>query len=135
MSRAFTPELWQGLISASPTRLRITGDSMEPTLRTGETIELAPPPALPLPGDILVYQRNDQLVVHRYLGFGHFQGDNSATPDARVPAEAIVGMATAVFRGNKSHKIPRRFSPRACIRLFSLQVRRVVAGLRNCRKG
>lgn len=135
MSRVFTPELWQGLVSTAPTRLRITSDSMAPTLVAGEIIELGPVPALSRPGDILVYQRDEQLVVHRYLGFGRFQGDNSPKPDAPVPAKAIVGIVSGVIRNNQLYKIPRRFSPRACIRLFRLQVKGVSVALRNCRKG
>ena len=130
MPSAFTPELWQGLVASSPTRLRVTSDSMTPTLNRGETIELGPVPSLLMPGDILVYQRDEGLVVHRYLGQGRFQGDNAERADPRVARQHIVGIARAVLRDDRLHPIPRRFSPRACIRLIRLQVNCVIAALR-----
>jgi hypothetical protein len=131
MRSAITPAFWQRLISTSPTRLRITSDSMCPLLQPGETIELGPLPAILIPGDILVYQRKQHLIVHRYLGCGYFQGDNSARADTLVPPEDIIGIAAGVIRDDLLQPIPRRFSPRACIRLFRLQVKRVLAVLRK----
>jgi hypothetical protein len=48
--------------------LPMRGESMTPTLRAGQLIDVALTPCEPELGDLLLYRQQDYLVVHRYLG-------------------------------------------------------------------
>jgi Peptidase S24-like len=78
-------------------RMRVYGESMLPTLFPGDVVEIesCSPESL-RPGEIVLAIREDRLFLHRLVspctisGFT-LRGDSNPNPDARFPAEAMLG--------------------------------------------
>jgi signal peptidase I len=86
--------------------LRVTGTSMLPALRPGDVIEFdARGSTQAEPGDVVLYRRDESLVVHRVLARDNdcliTQGDSLAAPDATVPLADVLGRAVVLNRGNR----------------------------------
>ena len=83
-------------------RLRVTGESMVPLLRTGDHIiaQRVPGASLRL-GDLVVIRLDAALVTHRLIANGvvdgwYTKGDNSLSVDPPVPAAEILGRVVAI---------------------------------------
>jgi polysaccharide export outer membrane protein len=91
-----------GLSAALP----VTGSSMEPTLRPGDRVVIAPCLGLPRPGQILMMRAGGTLVAHRLVRvemrggrrWYRTQGDAARALDAGVLREDILGHVVAVLR-------------------------------------
>ncbi len=96
------------LRSGYPVRFRVTGRSMTPAIRHGETVIVAPVSAADLrPGDVALYARGKRVFAHRLLAVVQDQGkhpsfllrgDNMPDCDRPVGAEAILGKLVQVKR-------------------------------------
>ena len=88
----------RGIAAASPLRLRLSGDCMEPSLPADALVDVVPA-RFYWPGDVLVFEGSDgRLTAHRVLGPRpgremryYTRGDRSPVVDSAVPASAIVG--------------------------------------------
>jgi signal peptidase I len=89
--------------------VRIHGNSMVPLLCAGDEVLVERPPRRWRAGDLVVFERDGQLVVHRLLRMviqaGSVeqacvtQGDNARIADAPVVETQVAGRAVAVRRG------------------------------------
>ena len=91
-----------------------TGRSMIPTLRLGDTIEVAPadPPSLRV-GDVLLFRPSEQasLCVHRVVrreaGGLRTRGDGNNGEDWwLLEPDAVQGRVVAVWRGDRRRRLP-----------------------------
>jgi signal peptidase I len=99
------------LARGSSVRFRADGDSMYPTIRSGESITVVAVAAdAVVPGEILLYRRGVRLLAHRVVavttsGAGRvfeLRGDAKASSDAPVGADAVVGKVVAVRRRGRT---------------------------------
>lgn len=123
--------MWREILSAGPVRFTIVDDGMAPTLRPGDTVLLSPLNTGLLPGDVGVYSRLGQLVVHRYLGSGRFRGDNRLCPDPPVPRTSIVARVTEVFRDGEFVAIKEGIPLRVRFHRAIVHLRHLLRGLRR----
>lgn len=98
-------------------RVRLTGHSMKPLLRTGSCLRFSTGSS-PSVGDIVLLRVahgcDDKLVAHRVLAvdaqYVWTKGDSSTTPDPPVPHARVLGAAAALeIRGRIA--IPLRNAP------------------------
>lgn len=120
--------------------LRVRGTSMVPALWPGDTVRVARMHARGFrAGDIAVFARGGQLVVHRVVTTTHgagggvlvTRGDAQVHTDAPVLPSEIVGVATAVrrFRGERPIAPARPLASRHVARVVrAWQVVRVLLG-------
>ena len=92
-------------------RITATGTSMYPTIRPGDIIEIVPfggTGDLLEPGEVVALNRDDDMVVHRFIGYFErdgrrwvfTRGDSVLRADEPVPAEAVAGRVVTVIRGD-----------------------------------
>ena len=92
-------------------RFRASGLSMQPTIRDGETVTLAPIRTRePRRGDVVLSNQAGRLVAHRLVGFAAgadgridvvLRGDASASCDAPLDREAILARVITVDRDGR----------------------------------
>jgi signal peptidase I len=84
----------------------VSGTSMEPTLRAGQTLAVEFTPETLRCGDVLLFRQVDALVVHRLLGsardgagriYYRTRGDGQPALDPPVAPERVVGRVVAVL--------------------------------------
>jgi len=104
------------LRSLGEARLAVGGASMLPSIWPGDVLEIHRVAAADLaPGDILVFARENRLVVHRVLRVNGetdgvvliTRGDCSPRADSPISAEELLGRVRAIRRGHRNI-IPRR---------------------------
>lgn len=86
-------------------RIRVTGASMFPIVRTGDKITIRHEKS-PAVGDIIVFRREDRMVCHRLVrtfekdGIKHYQtrGDAFYSPDEPIVGEQILGKVIRIDR-------------------------------------
>jgi hypothetical protein len=93
-------------------RLKLTGWSMRPWLRSGAVVRFSSATA-PVVGDIaLTRHANDALVAHRIVAIGEdwvqTKGDACLASDARVPIASLIGCAVAVEAPADGPALPLR---------------------------
>lgn len=90
-------------------RFRALGQSMLPTIRSGDTVHVAPLDRL-REGDVLLYERGSRWFVHRLIhhrGAGErhgpliFRGDGLPVADPPVTAAAVLGRVTRIERQSR----------------------------------
>jgi len=113
-------KILQVLLSTEISNLNMTiqGISMVPTLQPHDMVFTEKGPYLP--GDILVFVRDEVMVVHRMVGWWHCKskwfivtkGDNLPNVDVLVPRESIIGKVTYWQRNDEiyTESLPRRLS-------------------------
>ncbi|MFH2100060.1 MAG: signal peptidase I [Pseudomonadota bacterium] len=90
-------------------RVRVTGGSMFPAIRSGDVVTLAPlDPGSARPGDVVLFRDvSDRLVLHRVLETGtrpdgepwvRTRGDSAAGEDLPVSGDRVLGRTEAVER-------------------------------------
>lgn len=90
-----------------PVRLVVLGTSMHPTIRSGETVTIAPlATGAPKPGTIVLHRAAGQLVAHRVerrLADGRLltRGDALVALDPPVAPGNVLGVVVAVVRGGQ----------------------------------
>lgn len=103
-TQSFTPPDWRALLAHQPLFFTVTSDSMQPDLQPGDEVEVTRV-ASPSAGEVLVYMESGRLVVHRYLGYGIFRGDNRLGRDRQVLMEQVIGRVTRVRRQGVLHTL------------------------------
>src|SRR5262249_40863205 len=106
--KAFAPVVASVVGSGLSVRFRATGDSMWPTILSGDVVTVAPV-ALPdiSTGDVLLYRDGDRVLAHRFVGLTarsneprlHLRGDANIGCDRPVAMVQVVGRVTSVERG------------------------------------
>lgn len=106
----------------------VAGDSMWPTLRTGDAV-LCEPVAAATPGDIVVAKLPHGVIAHRVVRWSAnevvLRGDTALSNDAAVSAELVLGRVIKVRRSGVEHAVSdvdlgRRLLGRARVRLKGL---------------
>ncbi len=99
--------------------VRVLGDSMRPTLGSGDLLAVEFAGERPRRGDLVVYRQADYLTVHRHLGRARFpdgrpclrtRGDGSIALDPPVAPESVVGRAVAVRRDGRWRRLDGRLA-------------------------
>ena len=94
--------------SGEPRTIRVSGNSMLPFLRDGDTVLIEPRGGGVIPGDIVVYFMGDVLLIHRAVRITRdlnglvlrTKGDFGVSLDPGPVSEAdLIGKAVAVRRG------------------------------------
>jgi len=124
-------------------KLAFRGSSMLPTLREGDLLSVVRASAGELGGgEIVVFRRRDQYVVHRFLGRSPFdgrlltKGDNCLRRDQPIEAEALVGRVVGVDRGGQRLELgpPAGRARSALASLLSLSVSATLEVARAARR-
>ncbi len=107
VSPAARAKVLQAICDDGP--ITVSGDSMEPTLHTGDRIAVRVDPS-PSVGDVIVFVDGEsQTVVHRLVAhFGSTYvclGDNRRALDPLIEAACIVGVAQAIISGDEQISI------------------------------
>ena len=103
------------LRSFGQVQLRVAGTSMLPTLWPGDLLTIEPTPIESiLPGDLVVYARQHQFVVHRVVKGAIAQtqtlvtrGDAVPHTDSAITSEQFLGRVTRIHR-NGRQVVPAR---------------------------
>lgn len=103
VSPAARAQVLQAICDDGP--ITVSGDSMEPTLHTGDRIAVRVEPS-PSVGEVIVFvDGENQTVVHRLVAhFGSTYvclGDNRRALDPLFDAACVVGVAEAIITGDK----------------------------------
>ena len=97
----------RALLSGRVVELRITGTSMIPTLWPGDLVSVEPARRRKLlTGDLVVFQRDERLIVHRIVGRDQAgagcriltRGDTQIAPGDAVPESDVLGLVAAIHR-------------------------------------
>ncbi len=142
MTDAFETIASELLTGGTGVRFRAEGDSMYPTIRTGELITVVPVNIERIcRGDILLVRRTDRTVAHRVVSVAtgrdgkpvlSVQGDRASVPDPPISTDSVLGLVQSVERGGREVAL-RRWYP-AGVRLLvrgGLRVRAVIRGRRR----
>ena len=96
--------------------LAVRGDSMVPLIRDGDKVLVVLEKKDIRRGEIVVYQRDGELIFHRLLAVytkddGNYQlltkGDNRLTPDPLVNFNELTGRAISIRRGEQQLRLDR----------------------------
>lgn len=91
----------------------VRGNSMWPLVRDGDKARIAHGLGKLKRGDVVAYQRNGELVVHRLIRIVHgageprflIKGDNVSGYDPTVPASRVLGRVVALQRSGKWRRL------------------------------
>ncbi len=91
----------------------IATPSMSPTIRPGDTIRFRRNRRSPHPGEIWVFHRGPQHIVHRILwvrpdGSALFKGDACHRTDGFIPRRQLFGPVSEIRRGDRWRPANRR---------------------------
>ena len=97
-------------------KIRMTGNSMFPFIKNGETCIIQPiitNETIIRNGDVLLFRKNDRLIAHRLLkikinnGKYHYlcKGDSCIRTDGLIDSENIIGKVIAIVKANKIKQI------------------------------
>ena len=117
---------------------RAGGPSMNPTIRAGESVRIRPVRAGDLrPGAVLLYRKNDRLVLHRRIRRAPATGAFYAAADAAtaggewVAEEDVLGAAEWVRRGDRIRRLDGRSARMAGLLRYALRpLRRALSHFR-----
>lgn len=98
---------WRALVAGHPVQFRVSGKSMYPTLRPGDTVQIEAKCRDSAVGEVVVYLREERLIIHRFLGNGRYRGDGCLTVDAAVNAADMIGIVRQVERGGRQTMLGR----------------------------
>jgi len=136
--------LFRELRQGRAVELQVATDSMSPGIRPGDVVTVAPLSAKLRAGDIVVVDRDEDWIVHRFLGTfegdgkTHIvtRGDNSRRSDAPLPVDAVAGKVTGIRRGDCEREVRRRawHAFRAWLAWQRLRLGRIVRRIRETRR-
>src|SRR5579862_9219792 len=115
-ARSMAAEVLQ---SSGVVRLGVTGSSMLPALWPGDIVTVVARADEPRVGEIILFQRQDQFVIHRVVRLassaGHTQivtrGDCMNDDDMAIGASEVLGRVAAVRRGSREFSSAPEQSP------------------------
>jgi phage repressor protein C with HTH and peptisase S24 domain len=112
-------------------RFVATGDSMYPSIRSGEHVHVAPANAASLRvGDVVLARAHRGLTAHRVVQVAlntiTTRGDNALERDAALSHKDVLGRITLVERGGSQIAVP---SAPARFRVAARRVARIVLSL------
>lgn len=90
-------------------RFRAEGDSMTPTITSGDTVVLRPVrPTQVRPGDIIACRSRSRIFLHRLVAVSdaggdtwlHLRGDGKRGLDAPLPLDAVIGRVVRIERSS-----------------------------------
>jgi len=107
------------LKSSGILRLGVSGSSMLPTLWPGDVVTLVAIAEQPTVGQIVLFQRCGQFVVHRVVEAGSSggqlqvttRGDSMIDQDGPIAASEVLGRVVAIRRGQIEFSVPKEQSP------------------------
>ncbi len=97
-------------------RLGVTGSSMLPALWPGDVVTLAAT-ADPRIGEIVLFQRGDQFVIHRVIRVASLpgqiitRGDSMGDRDHPIAASEVLGRVVSVRRGPHEFSVVTKQAP------------------------
>lgn len=99
-------------------RLGVTGSSMLPTLWPGDIVTLVAMTHEPQVGEIVLFRRCDQFVIHRVIQVAPSAGPSQITTrgdcmndeDSMIAASDVLGRVTMVQRGSREFSVANRVS-------------------------
>lgn len=94
-------------------RLGVTGSSMLPTLWPGDIVTIVAMADEPHVGEIILFQRPDQFVIHRVIGVASSagqtriitRGDCMNDNDIAIAVSEVLGRVAAVRRGSREFSL------------------------------
>ena len=105
MRRVVTPLLQDLVRGGRVVRVRVTGHSMSPFIRSGDTVQIEPLVARVRFGDVVAAVSNGRLLIHRLVSFGSeplaTRGDVALLDDTALAAADLLGRVTVVVRGGQ----------------------------------
>jgi signal peptidase I len=113
-------------------RAPVAGGSMLPWIRAGDCLVVAPLPMKnPLPGELVLFERDGALVAHRVVRRSRIhgndcvvtRGDWMTVEDAPIMPEAVIGKVVAIDRRGRMIQLDRGFTS-LLMRLTGWMVRR-----------
>ena len=114
MKNPYADIISRGINERGSVRTAFRGRSMAPTLLDGMLIEAdSIEPVRIRAGDVILYRRADQMVVHRVIGVSRgpgerifvTKGDNQAYMESeRVREESLMGIVRGAFREDEPRK-------------------------------
>ena len=112
-------------------RFQASGDSMHPSIRSGEHVHVAPVEWSSLrAGDVVLARAKRGLTAHRLVnitaGTATTRGDNARQRDATVPKTAILGRITHIERDGATVAVPAARRVRRILLSLSQLIRSLV---------
>ncbi len=114
-ARSMAAEVLQ---SSGVLRLGVTGSSMLPTLWPGDIVTLVAIADEPQVGEIILFQRRDQFVIHRVIRMASSAGQTQITTrgdcmddeDSAIAASEVLGRVATVRRGAREFSMATKLS-------------------------
>ena len=110
-----------------PYWIPVSGSSMRPLLRDGDFVLVKPLGKEDVgtirPGMLILFVRQDVLIVHRFLGLvdGMIQESGDSSRDSRqIPADDLLGIVVSRKRGGIVKPVSSSFFWRLRVRLYRL---------------
>ncbi len=102
------------LANVGQLRLKVTSNSMSPLVKSGDYLLVRPVSIDSIKsGDILVTQRVDGFLTHRYIGKDArgwiTKGDRNCQADSPIQEDAIVGLVVSTERNGRLRNLRTRF--------------------------
>ena len=138
----------ESLATTGKAHVRVTGVSMQPTLRhLRDSVMIVPPDKVRF-GDIVLFdRRNGHYALHRVIGKGKrgftMAGDNQRHMERKLPYDQIVGVVSVMIKGEK-HIAASEFSQKVYawsvavylrFRIYVCKIKNVVVGAFRKLKG
>ena len=106
------------LQSSGVLHLGVTGSSMLPTLWPGDILTLVALAGEPQLGEVVLFQRRDQFVIHRVSRVASTagqteiitRGDCMSDEDSPIPASEVLGRVVGVCRGCREFSLATKRS-------------------------
>lgn len=112
--------LRKALQQLGESRLTVRGNSMEPTIKDGDTVTIRAEPFLSIAeGDVIAYQSRSAVVIHRVVcflnGVAYAAGDANVLIDSEpITPQNYIGKVVRVRRGNENIERPVLGYKRRC---------------------
>jgi signal peptidase I len=106
--------------------ITVSGESMKPFMRPGDRVFIVRTTHRVLPGHVIAFFNNDQLIIHRVYavrkdrnGNRHYRvcGDSSTDSHGDINAESVEGKVHHLLRNGKKHSLWFRY-PFCLLALF-----------------
>jgi hypothetical protein len=135
---AWVPVLREALEQRGSFTWRMEGESMMPTLSPGCILEITPLPTRVSTGEVVVFARQDTLVVHRLVARSgarwRTQGDGIAVPDRPLDPGQALGVVAAAITDEGSRRPASTLRRYALLWILRYHLLRLWRGLQRLRQ-